>query len=275
MSQQKLYNKKSIYSDYAKRDYLFMAEKHILETLGAFLSGARMLDMGVGAGRTSKYFAPAVKSYIGADYAASMIKECRKKYHERFDFIECDVRKMDCFKDDSFDFVLFSFNGIDSFGFNDRLTAVEEIKRVLSNSGYFFFSSHNLDWEGLNDLFSIRYIYKKTCANKKGRKNNLIIKLQSAFKSFFIYLRLKILNRGLSTIKMIGKARREGFMGIYDNSLEGKARIFYVSCNFQIEQLKQCGFSSIKAFSYEGKEETSLTGLAASPWIHYLCRINK
>ena len=275
MSQQKLYNKKSIYSDYAKRDYLFMAEKNILETLGSFLSGARMLDMGVGAGRTTKYFAPAVKSYIGADYAASMIKECRKKYHDKFDFIECDARKMGCFKDDSFDFVLFSFNGIDSFGFNDRLAAIYEVKRVLSNGGYFFFSSHNLDWEGLKDLFSIRYIYKKTCANKKGRKNNFIIKLQAAFKSFLVYLRLKILNRWLFTIKMIKKARREGFMGIYDNSLEGKAKIFYVSCNFQIEQLKRCGFESIIAFSQEGKEETSVTGLAASPWIHYLCRINK
>ena len=275
MSQQKLYNRKSIYSDYAKRDYLFMAEKNILETLGAFLSGARMLDMGVGAGRTTKYFAPAVKSYIGADYAASMIKECRKKYHEKYDFIDCDARKMDCFKDDCFDFVLFSFNGIDSFGFNDRLAAVYEVKRVLSNGGYFFFSSHNLGWEGLEELFSMRYIYKKTFSNKKGRRNNFVSKSQAAFKSFFIYLRLKILNRGLSTVKMIEKARSKGFMGIYDNSLEGKAKIFYVSCNFQVEQLKQAGFEYIRAFSQEGKEEISATGLAASPWIHYLCRINK
>ncbi len=37
-----------------------------------------MLDMGVGGGRTTKYFAPLVRFYIGADYAFPMLKSAKK-----------------------------------------------------------------------------------------------------------------------------------------------------------------------------------------------------
>ncbi len=125
------------------------------------LAAMDMLDMGVGGGRTTKYFAPLVRCYIGADYAPAMLKVCKERYGGDFNFIECDARAMEGFKDNSFDFVLFSFNGMDSFSHKDRIAALREVRRVLRNGGIFYFSSHNLNWAGLKDLFTIKNSMKK------------------------------------------------------------------------------------------------------------------
>src|SRR5665811_2163389 len=124
MDQKNIYNHVRISKDYARRDYLDKAETQIIEELRDILPKLNMLDMGVGGGRTTGYFLPMVNSYIGADYAPNMIAECKKK--KIFEVL--DVRNMDKFSDNMFDFVLFSYNGIDSFGPEDRETALKEIK---------------------------------------------------------------------------------------------------------------------------------------------------
>ena len=67
-------------------------------------------------------------------------------------------------KDNSFDVVIFSFNGIDYiYPYIKRLAALKEIRRVLKTNGLFIFSSHNhcipRDREGI--LPFIQYIFKK------------------------------------------------------------------------------------------------------------------
>ena len=94
-----LYDSEHVSRDYGKRDYLEPAEKTFINELGpARLAAMNMLDMGVGGGRTTKYFAPLVKNYIGADYAPAMLQVCRKRYGKDFNFIECDAREMQYFE---------------------------------------------------------------------------------------------------------------------------------------------------------------------------------
>ena len=64
MEQKKVYNHKKITSDYAARDYLDKAEASIIESLKPYLKDMSMLDMGVGAGRTTKYFLPLFSSTL-------------------------------------------------------------------------------------------------------------------------------------------------------------------------------------------------------------------
>src|SRR3989442_13478768 len=52
---------------------------------------------------------------------------------------------MSIFEDGYFDFILFSFNGLDYLSHEDRLQALREIRRVGRKSEYFFFSAHNLN----------------------------------------------------------------------------------------------------------------------------------
>ena len=258
-----LYDTERISRDYASRDYLEPAERVFLDEFGSLFGNMDMLDMGVGGGRTTKYFAPLAKSYIGADYAPAMIRACRKRYGNSYVFLEADARNMAMFDDGSFDFVLFSYNGIDSFSHHDRISALLEINRVLRAGGIFYFSSHNLNWTGLKDIFSIRKSIKKNTGGNipKGRITNM------ALNKF----RLKMLNRNFDMSDHIEKLRKNKKGHIYDNSLEGRAKVYYITYHEQISQLVQADFSCIVYYSRSGVKTDDENILNTGGWIYYLC----
>jgi len=272
-SQKGLYNSKKIYSDYAQRNYLEKPEIAILDELFYQLASMDMLDMGVGGGRTTSYFAPIAKSYIGADYASQMVKVCREKFKDKYKFIESDVRSMNEFEDNSFDFVLFSFNGIDSFGHQDRLKALKEIRRVLKNNGYFCFSSHNLNWKNLQNLFSFK-LNDYNNKNMYGIKNP--IKRQTyLFKTKYRAFRLALLNKSFKMADLIARLREKDYGHIYDNSLNGKAKIYYISYHEQLRQLERAGFIETFSYSRNGLKTTDEEELNNGGWIYYLCKADK
>lgn len=280
MDQKRIYNHKKISEDYGRRDYLDKAEIQIIEDLRDLLPKFNMLDMGVGGGRTTGYFLPIVNSYIGADYAPNMIAQCRKKYKNKKNFEVLDVRNMDKFSDNMFDFVLFSYNGIDSFGLKDRETALKEIKRVLRNYGYFSFSSHNINWEGLYDLFKPKSIYLKLISkynfsDAERLAKNIFLKLVTFLKAMFISIRLIIRNKSLNIKSHIDRLKKDGFGSLIDNSLNGKASITYVSYKSQIAQLAKLGFINISAYSVNGIRTKDETELNKGGWIYYSCQIKK
>lgn len=259
-----LYDTEDISGDYAARDYIDPAEKALICMLGEKLSGMDMLDMGVGGGRTTKYFAPLVKSYLGADYAPSMIKACRQKYGRRFDFIIIDVRQMKEIDDNSFDFILFSYNGIDSFPHTDRIKAFEEIRRVLKKDGIFYFSSHNLNWTGLKNIFSLRNSLKAVSGSHKP-----IYKFDPG--KLLAMLRLRKLNRSLNMNRHIEKLKKQKTGHLYDNSLNGRAGIYYITADEQIKQLRDSGFKEISTYSRDGIKTGDEKILNRGGWIYYLC----
>ena len=106
-----------------------------------------VLDLGVGAGRTSFTFAALVRTYIGIDYAPAMVEICRSRFGEndRQKFLCLDAADLSTFDDQKFDLVLFSFNGIDTVELKQRRKILQEVHRLLKPDGYFFFSGHSLD----------------------------------------------------------------------------------------------------------------------------------
>ena len=274
-----LYDSDHVSSDYGKRDYLEPAEKTFINELGrGRLAAMDMLDMGVGGGRTTKYFAPLVKSYIGADYAPAMLKVCRKRYGGGFNFIECDAREMKAFKDNSFDFVFFSYNGIDSFSHKDRMAALKEADRVLRNDGIFYFSSHNLNWEGLKDLFTVKNSIKKISDSDKSltaENENPIMYVTKGAKAAYRVFRLNLLNRAIDMKSFIDKLRRDERGNIYDNSLNGKASVYYITPKEQKRQLRQSGFVDIFTYSRTGIQTGDEGVLNRSGWVYYFCRVIK
>ncbi len=268
-----LYNSESISTDYAGRDYLEPAEKAVLMELEEKLKDMDMLDMGVGGGRTTKYFAPLVKNYIGADYAPAMIEACKNKYRGKYLFMDSDARSMAEFEDNTFDFILFSYNGIDSFNHDDRMAALKEIRRVLKNNGYFCFSSHNLNWNDLYDLFSFKAGKKRQWIGT-GIKYSLR-SLKKIAGSKYQALRLRYLNKNLKMRKFIKVLRKNESGSLYDNSLNGKANVYYITRSQQVKQLKDSGFTHIHAYSREGEKTDSTVELNKSGWIYYLCQAKK
>ena len=212
-----------------------------------------MLDIGIGLGRTTLHFAPLVKEYVGIDYSFNMVKTYQKIFPKQKTNTQVrlgDARMMQEFETDSFDFILFSYNGIDYVSQEDRIQALEEIKRVGKKGGYFAFSTHNL--QCINNLYSI--------------------KINSSLKGFvyqcYKYLRL-IYENGLP-----GKYRNMDFTIINDGASRFKLTTYYIKPAAQIEQLQDLGFKKIRLFSLKTGEEIKKIGLdkiTQDSWIYFLC----
>ena len=102
----------------------------------------RILDLGVGGGRTVPLLREISADYVGIDYTAALVDACRARYPDACVF-PGDARDLSRFAEGSFDLVVFSFNGIDAVNHEDRLTVLREVRRVLSPGGSFLFSAHN------------------------------------------------------------------------------------------------------------------------------------
>ncbi len=139
-----------VVEEYTRADDLQVPEKAILELLGDRLAQMRMLDLGVGGGRTTLHFRGRVREYVGLDYSAEMIAACKRRFAAEHangasaSFLVGDARAMDEIPSSSFDFILFSFNGIDYVSASERNRVFSEVNRVGSDGGLFFFSTHNL-----------------------------------------------------------------------------------------------------------------------------------
>ena len=142
VSNRDTYESEDVVKTYARHFYLKKPEETILNNLRSGLPNMRMLDIGIGAGRTTHYFAHLTKEYVGIDYSENMIKMCRGKFPnhpKKISFEVCDARSLKFFEDRYFDFVLFSLNGLDYSNHEDRLRALREIRRSTKKGGVLLF----------------------------------------------------------------------------------------------------------------------------------------
>jgi len=226
-------------------------EAAILEILRDELDGMKMLDISVGAGRTTVHFANLVGQYVGIDYSENMIRACRQRFphpNKPCSFEVCGVRDMHMFHN-IFDFVLFSFNGLDYISHQDRLTALVEIRRVSKPGAFFCFSTHNL--QGIDRLFNMEWTANPIALCKK------------IATQFF----LRIFN------KNIGKFKTGPYATVVDGALGFRLLTYYIRPQEQILQLQDLGFHDIRLFGLDGREITQPTELncLTDSWIYYLC----
>ncbi len=97
ISNKKAYESKDVVSYYFSQEDLYKPEDTILNIFKNRFKVMRMLDIGVGAGRTTVHFAKLAKEYIGIDYSENMINACKKRFHRlngNISFKVCDARDM-------------------------------------------------------------------------------------------------------------------------------------------------------------------------------------
>ncbi len=152
------YSRERAVAAYSADDLLEPSLVLILLTYRDGILGQPVLDIGVGAGRTTLYMSRLTADYVGIDYSEAMVSYCRARFPGvRFD--HCDARDLSRFPDESFRLVMFPFNGIGAIDHEGRLRALAEIARVLQPGGLFAFSAHNrnhataregphLEWSG-------------------------------------------------------------------------------------------------------------------------------
>jgi len=136
-----IFNSGKVVADYAGADALQACEVALFETY--IRPGMRVLDLGVGTGRTTPWLAAQADEYVGLDYSPRMIGVFRQLFPD-LEARVGDAADLSQFDDGRFDAVVFSFNGIDYLHpAAKRDTCLTEIARVLSPRGVLIFSSHN------------------------------------------------------------------------------------------------------------------------------------
>ncbi|WP_299410861.1 class I SAM-dependent methyltransferase [Acaryochloris sp. IP29b_bin.148] len=251
------YESRGIVQYYAQLQELQAAEAAILAQLNPQLPTMSMLDMGVGGGRTTLHFAKQVANYIGIDYSANMIQACQQRFADAMApdaFTVCDARDMSCFADNTFDFILFSFNGIDYIEHCDRIQVLQEIQRVGKPGGYFCFSTHNL--QGMEQLFDWR--------------SHLSYNPIRTYIDLFMWAFLRGFNRSCSLKQLHSSV----YAMIRDEPHNFRLRTYHIRPQAQLEQLAS-GFTDIKVYSWQDGTEINPSELPSivEMWLYYLCVI--
>jgi ubiquinone/menaquinone biosynthesis C-methylase UbiE len=254
----RVYEAEDVVKDYISNDYLQKPEATILNELKKKLPDMRMLDIGVGGGRTTAYFSCLVKEYVGIDYSHKMINACIKKfknYPNKISFLTADARSMKLFKDNSFDFVLFSFNGIDYADHEDRMVIMREIRRLIRPGGYFCFSTHNLNVV-LKDFFSV----------KLSKNPKLLIHRTREL------LQMRLLNKG-ETWKVIRNASgAQQHLMINDGAHDFRLKTYFMTPVEQLSQLHELGYSETKMYNLRDGRETKNPNNAMDRYIYFLSK---
>jgi SAM-dependent methyltransferase len=249
---QAYYEKGGIVRRYASMAALLPAEEALLERLRGELREGSLLDIGVGGGRTTVHFAPAVSSYTGADYASAMVEACRARFAEdlpKAEWAVADARSLPPAWIGRYDAAMFSYNGIDCLDPEDRPQALKEMRRALKPGGWLLFSFHNL--AAVADL------------GGKSRRGGLGDRLRARFER----AAYRWLNPDLE------ERLRAPMTLLRDRGNRWRGRYTYIRPEAQARQLEEAGFEWVDAYPATGRSpyKSKAEALASvEPWVYVL-----
>lgn len=255
-SNQLVFTTSRVVRSYSNPEKLQPPEETILNILTPEMKDRRILDIGVGGGRTTPYFLAISEDYVGVDYSSDMIRKCRERYPTAT-FEVCDARDLSPFPAASFDLVMFSFSGIDYVDHNGRMRVLSEVRRVLAPDGIFVFSAHNRDTK-------VRRSWDPS--HFAGRQ--LLFHPLRLAKRIVLY--------AIGIVNSLKRQHREEHHPDYailnDEAHEYALLTYYISVGSQVEQLREFGFENIRTFGLDGTEFDRRKTVRHDPWIYYLCR---
>ena len=242
------YAKTAVVDWYDHLDFILRPEQVILEKLLPHIKDKKILDIGIGGGRTTKFLLEISKDYTGIDYTSGCIEVVKRKYKDA-NVLCCDARDLKIFCDNAFDFVLFSFNSIDYIIHEERIRALTEIHRVLKPGRFLMFSTHNRDYRFFNKL----------PWQEKPRFNMNHLK-SCLYTLYYLPKHLKMKRHEIHT---------DEYAIINDNAHGYSMLAYYITINKQVKQLERIGFSTLETYDMEGKQINNDT---AFPWTYYLAK---
>lgn len=232
-------------SHYAQRDQFTAAEQSAINCISNLKEQA-ILDIGVGGGRTVKPLLQLSNNYTGLDYVEEMVQECRSQY-PGISFKQADARDLSEFKDNSFQLIMFSMNGISMVDHEGRIKILNEVFRLLSPGGYFLFSTYNQDNSDYKKLFQLPYY--------SASLNPLKFAVRSIrfFREVVIMTRNRLKYKNLEFIS-------DQYAMINDKCHHYATMLYYITHANQKKQLIAAGFSEdIQSFDLDGAQIKSHT----------------
>jgi|GEM_PF-1277915 len=246
-----LFNRVHETGGYAKRSYLKPAEEAIFLEFRDRIAGKKILDVGVGSGRTTPHLLQFGCDYTAVDYSRHMVEFCQGKFPaERF--VCCDARDMTIFPDLSFNFILLSDSCIDCVGHLDRRKILAEVFRLSDHGGTVVICSFNRDNKRTTPYkeFSLR--------PQPG--------LRATLANYYHFLRSTcnwLKNRSLEVEELDYAVRT---VPAHDFNCP----CYHISKSVQAQQMASVGFVGIKVYDAAGSPQDVNTPDTSSGQIHYV-----
>ena len=216
-----------------------------------FIAGKNVLDIGVGAGRTSVYLAPLAKRYEGIDYSPAMVAYM-KSAMPGISIRQSDMRKLDAFPANQFDFVFASNNVLDDVDHDGRLQTLAEFRRVLRNDGMVVLLAHNRSWE---------YTASPPRLNFPRNPIRLV-------KSILLWLKQRANHAKIRKLRLV----TDEYAIYNDEGHDFSALHYYIEQRVQRRQLNENGFSVVDVLDTFGRSITDEDAAKESPSLMYVAR---
>ncbi len=251
----RFYNKPNVVGNYLRKNFLCLPEIRLLGLLREKWGTLRMLDVGIGGGRTSLYFADLCAHYVGVDYSPEMVTASKERLKDRWNhdvrFEQADATAMPEYADGSFDLVLFSYNGIDGMEWDARERTLREMKRVCAPGGVVAFSSHS--------LYSIPSVLRRR------PRRHPVAWWRERQRVAGIVARNEPQERLMAAERTI----------FYDTTA-GDNHLAHVRPEKQLEELARLGFGKVRMFSQQDGLEITTPEMMREDrhsWILYVCEV--
>jgi SAM-dependent methyltransferase len=219
-------------------DQLLTAERVILQRIRNEVLGKSILDVGVGAGRTTPFLLEISRDYTGIDFSPEMVAACKRRY-SGVNFLHCDARTMSVLGRVKYSLIFFSLNGIDCVNHEDRQRIYAEVKQAIRPSGYFLFSSHNL-----RDLpYKPWQVWRKTSTTERGSLRDRARRGYHHITNNLNYLR-----------RCRGQIYGHRHATLLDPGQQFRLLTYFIDPDEQVAQLTKAGFRDVKAFDRWGTE---------------------
>jgi len=226
--------------EYAYSDTLTKPEQSALASVIDEIRHKRILDIGVGGGRTVKALREISDDYIGIDYVQKMVDHCRRRF-PGVRFEKADARSMPQFEDRSFDLVVFACNGICMVDHEGRIAILKEVRRVLRPGGVFIFSTYNQHSRAHDEFFVL----------PEWRKTGNPLRFTVRAIRFLFHLANRLFNR---TRYKRYEIRNADYSIINDRCHDYRTMLYYITLEKQRKQLQALGFqSNPRGYDLSGK----------------------
>ena len=246
-----VYDRADVVQDYLHHQALTKGEQRLFSEYAADFGGKHVLDIGVGAGRTTPALAGMAAAYLGIDYSAAMVGACQARFSgmPQVRFVQDDARQLAQLPDAHFDAAVFSFNGIDCLDMDGRKATLSATRRVLRPGGSFYFSFHNACY--LDSLY--RYHWQKNPLRW--------------WSNYRRWQQIKSINGPKEQFA------QKTFFTLKDGGEDFRLDICYVLPSFQAAMLAEHGFRLTRCFESLSGMERPLDALdhSRASWLYYRC----
>lgn len=216
-----------------------------------FESG-RVLDLGVGSGRTTRFLAPFCTDYLGIDLSPQMLAYARRCY-PGLRFSIGDLRELGQLDEPGFDFIIIAYNTIDVLDHEDRLAFLAAVRKLLNPGGLFVFSTHNRAWRMCGQPPRL------PSYEEAGNLPRLVHRSLLTARDYVNHRRLAHLQRS------------EDDYAVVTGSHERTGLVYCIDKDAQFRQLHACGFEAVGAYDYDGNLLGETDMATESSNLHFAC----